>query len=625
MAVTNVQAFSGDVVVDDGVYHPLTIDPTNSMIYNKSLYFPGIGADTYNYLGRFRIYAPPAIFNIWDSGTALGSGSRYSMSKAWGSTQAPVMNALEGSEFSTYNFYWEPEAAGGASEESVFYHVWFSPSRAGDYTFYIHAKEYQFPTEPSSPTYNDVIYGMLNLLGSNGTQSHVVVGRPSVSGNATLQLHNESQTTGDRLTHEAIQLFSNTTPSTGEVSNVFITMTPSISNGGYGGYIEGWIESGTGSGLSLGGISSGTKNRGLTVQGATSRVGIGTTNPVAPLHIGDYTTGSAGELLRLSGASTADRHFKFLNEDDAAVGGAGSNAVWVHDVNSSFGQYSFRTANTELMRIKNNGNVGIGTSNPSQALTLFRSGGTLLFQSNDNFERQSAAARDAYFTSATHKIERIADNDLLYSGGGLLLGSTHQIELGYSKNYTLYAPDTKYGPSQHAMRFNMTNPGASTTSYNIMTLLSSGTVGIGTTNPGQTLDVNGDFRCGNFHAIRTGGFAKFATRQVSGSNITNLSDQIRINGFRRAGWVRAHYSAGLAGGNGSLQHSAFIVVGFSVLGDGSIDYNVLSKVQHTTTNVSMSSNSSGYVTLSVNTGSNFGSYVTLYTEWFYDSGIYPAV
>jgi hypothetical protein len=143
------------------------------------------------------------------------------------------------------------------------------------------------------------------------------------------------------------------------------------------------------------------------------------------------------------------------------------------------------------MRIKNNGNVGIGTSNPSQALTLFRSGGTLLFQSNDNFERQSAAARDAYFTSATHKIERIADNDLLYSGGGLLLGSTHQIELGYSKNYTLYAPETKYGPSQHAMRFNMTNPGASTTSYNIMTLLSSGTVGIGTTNPIQKLEVYG--------------------------------------------------------------------------------------------------------------------------------------
>jgi hypothetical protein len=296
MAQTNVQAFSGDVeiantltvsddiIVDDGTNHSLTIDPTTSMIYNKQLSFVNVANDSYNYLGRFRVYAPPAIFNIWDTGSALGSGSRYSMSKGYGQTQSPIVNALEGSEFSTYSFYWEPEAAGGGSEENHFYHVWFSPSRQGNYTFYIHAKDYLFPTEPSSPTYNDVIYGMLNLLGSGGTQSHVVVGRPNNSGNATLQLHNESQVSGDRLTHEAIQLFSNTTPATDDVSNVFITMTPSITNGGYGGYIEGWIKSGSSSGLSLGNISQGTKYRGLTITSQGS-VGIGTTSPGATLDV----------------------------------------------------------------------------------------------------------------------------------------------------------------------------------------------------------------------------------------------------------------------------------------------------------------------------------------------------
>jgi hypothetical protein len=294
MAQTNVQAFSGDVeiantltvsddiIVDDGTNHSLTIDPTTSMIYNKQLSFVNVANDSYNYLGRFRVYAPPAIFNIWDTGSALGSGSRYSMSKGYGQTQSPIVNALEGSEFSTYSFYWEPEAAGGGSEENHFYHVWFSPSRQGNYTFYIHAKDYLFPTEPSSPTYNDVIYGMLNLLGSGGTQSHVVVGRPNNSGNATLQLHNESQVSGDRLTHEAIQLFSNTTPATDDVSNVFITMTPSITNGGYGGYIEGWIKSGSSSGLSLGNISQGTKYRGLTITSQGS-VGIGTTTDMSPV------------------------------------------------------------------------------------------------------------------------------------------------------------------------------------------------------------------------------------------------------------------------------------------------------------------------------------------------------
>jgi hypothetical protein len=321
MAQTNVQAFSGDVeiantltvsddiIVDDGTNHSLTIDPTTSMIYNKQLSFVNVANDSYNYLGRFRVYAPPAIFNIWDTGSALGSGSRYSMSKGYGQTQSPIVNALEGSEFSTYSFYWEPEAAGGGSEENHFYHVWFSPSRQGNYTFYIHAKDYLFPTEPSSPTYNDVIYGMLNLLGSGGTQSHVVVGRPNNSGNATLQLHNESQVSGDRLTHEAIQLFSNTTPATDDVSNVFITMTPSITNGGYGGYIEGWIKSGSSSGLSLGNISQGTKYRGLTITSQGS-VGIGKTDPGGTLDVNDYLIVRTDGIVRgtnsLRAESSAD-------------------------------------------------------------------------------------------------------------------------------------------------------------------------------------------------------------------------------------------------------------------------------------------------------------------------------
>jgi hypothetical protein len=109
----------------------------------------------------------------------------------------------------------------------------------------------------------------------------------------------------------------------------------------------------------------------LVIDSVNNRVGIGTTSPQAPLHIGDYTSGSAGELLRLSGASSADRHFKFLNEDDGVIGGAGANAIWVHDINSSFGQYAFRTNNNELMRITNSGNVGIGTTDPKIKLHLY--------------------------------------------------------------------------------------------------------------------------------------------------------------------------------------------------------------------------------------------------------------
>ena len=249
---------------------------------------------------------------------------------------------------------------------------------------------------------------------------------------------------------------------------------------------------------------------------ADGNVGIGITNP--------------SKLLEISGASGLDNstpvHFRITNTQSATGGSpftditkpAGLISYYTTDTSTAgpgdVAGIGFRPESTlggdtalcfytnseiddagtplqERMCITHDGNVGIGTNNPGEALTLFRSGGTLLFQSNDNLERQSAANRDAYFSSRIHKIERIADNDLLYSGGGPTLASTHQIELGYSKNYTLYAPDSSYGPAQHVMRFNMTNPGASTTSVNIMTLSSNGRVGIGTTDPSETLHVNG--------------------------------------------------------------------------------------------------------------------------------------
>jgi hypothetical protein len=295
---------------------------------------------------------------------------------------------------------------------------------------------------------------------------------------------------------------------------------------------------------------------------------------------------------------------------ETASGGDASLCFYTDGDNSD--DTALGSAN-ERMCIDHDGNVGIGTANPTQRFVVAKTDNVastpvmelMVSTAFDNPTPNPSLYRLLDFSTFADSGKRHCSINLLNynnSGSGQF-DITERLKTG--------------------LGFSVRNGGS--VIENALSISYTGKVGIGTTNPGQTLDVNGDFRCGNFHAIRTGGLAKFATRQVSGSNITNLSDQIRINGFRRAGWVRAHYSAGLAGGNGSLQHSAFIVVGFSVLGDGSIDYDVLSKVQHTTTNVSMSSNSSGYVTLSVNTGSNFGSYVTLYTEWFYDSGIYPTV
>ena len=364
MAQTNVQAFSGDVEIANGTNHSLTIDASSSLIYNKVLTFTSISADSYNYVGRFSIYAPPAIFSIVDSGSSLGSGSRYSMAKQYGSGNPPIMNALEGSLFTNYTFVWQ---ANGETS----YDVWFKPNRAGNYIVYVHAKDYTFPTAPGSPTYLDVLYGLVNLSDSYGGLAHAIIGAPSAYGNASLQLFNNGQVTNNRLTHEAIQLFSNTTPATGDISNVYITMTPSTVNNGYGGYIEGWVKAGTNSGLTIGSVDAGTKYAGITVVGTTANVGIGEVAPAQLLHV----RGTGPQLL-VEGAS---------NENAVIRGSSGPTyRDKYHEISMGFfALATFGTSNyidfkvneggesnspSTRMRIRGDGRVGIGTTNPGYTL-----------------------------------------------------------------------------------------------------------------------------------------------------------------------------------------------------------------------------------------------------------------
>ena len=143
---------NGNILADNGTEYSLIMNASHSLVYNAQRYFNSASANSENYLGRFSVYGSPAEFNITDSGNALGSGSRYVMAKMYGTTIPPVVEGLNMSKFTDYRFRWQAVDTGS-------YDVWFRPSRDGNYTVFVRAQSYTLPTEPSSPTLSDVLYG----------------------------------------------------------------------------------------------------------------------------------------------------------------------------------------------------------------------------------------------------------------------------------------------------------------------------------------------------------------------------------------------------------------------------------------------------------------------------------
>ena len=94
---------------------------------------------------------------------------------------------------------------------------------------------------------------------------------------------------------------------------------------------------------------------------ATGQVGIGTTSPSSKLSIHD----SAGAAYFSQTNTANSQRLELGNAYSLITGGSGSVSAIASD-----NTLAFATADTERMRIDSSGNVGIGTTSPSQALTV---------------------------------------------------------------------------------------------------------------------------------------------------------------------------------------------------------------------------------------------------------------
>ena len=275
-----------------------------------------------------------------------------------------------------------------------------------------------------------------------------------------------------------------------------------------GNTAEGFLIFGDAQDNSMGGMSYNNSTNSLSIDcnnseairvDSSQNVGIGTTSPAAKLDVNGglnsthaIFSGQTGRGLKVSTQNT-------LNNDDGVV----------YDAQTSTGQHLFKTGGTERVRINSTGKIGIGTASPTETLHVMSG------VSNDTVAIISGSQSDRGLTISTYASDGRTDGGVdldayksfkfttdgterarIDSSGKVGIGTSSPSLRLHSKDTGNYQLDLDSGGTRWRMGagwsgFHQNSFLLADTANGIrMVVDTNGKVGIGTTSPSSTLEVN---------------------------------------------------------------------------------------------------------------------------------------
>ena len=276
-------------------------------------------------------------------------------------------------------------------------------------------------------------------------------------------------------------------------------------------------------------IESDTNTHAFFLQGSDGNVGIGTSSPGSTTHIaegeatayngaatdGQLSAGSTLFVQQTSGSNTAVSQLVFQPRSGFPynrIVNSGGSAPFM----------AFSTNNTERVRITSTGNVGIGTDDPTNTLTVSAGSGNGIFVQDNNNTGASPFVK-VRGNRSDGNVSQCFSGKLLLEGyqtsaavvdtknlGTVAFGGNHTDGSAGNILYPASISGTSEGTFSNAttmptaLTFHTGSTGRADTTPNVtfgterLRITSSGDVGIGTDDPAEKLEVKGNI-------ITTGG------------------------------------------------------------------------------------------------------------------------